>query len=278
MIAKLIVWDRDRRRAAERLHAALLDYEVAGVQTNLDLLRGVVSNPDFLAADFDTGFLERHPELLVRRETEPPLLALAAAAAAVMSGRAAAARAAAAASGDMHSPWAAGTAWRLNGDGYQDLLLRTEETEYALRAHPHPGGSFRLEVSGAALEVARQGEAMLSVDDVLHRAPVAERGGVLMVLVDGSTWRFSLVDPLAPPQSEGVGEDRLIAPMPGRIVSLHTEPGARVGKGDVLLVLEAMKVQMRLTAPRDGIVAAIRAKPGDLVEEGVELVVFATRP
>ena len=62
--------------------------------------------------------------------------------------------------------------------------------------------------------------------------------------------------------------------MPGRIVSVHTEAGAKVTKGDVLMVLEAMKVQMRLTAPRDGTVASIRAQPGELVEEGVELVTF----
>ena len=63
--------------------------------------------------------------------------------------------------------------------------------------------------------------------------------------------------------------------MPGRIVSLHTEPGAEVGKGDVLLVLEAMKVQMRLAAPRDGTVASVRVQAGELVEDGVELVTFA---
>ncbi len=275
MIAKLIVWDHDRTRAAERLHAALLQYEVAGVQTNLDLLRGVVADPDFLAAHLDTGFLDRHPDLLHRAQSEPPMLALVAAAACVMSARAGAARDAAAASGDTHSPWAEATAWRLNGAGYQDLLLRAGETEYALRTHPRTDGSFMLQVDGASLEVARHGEATLSVDGVRHRAPVARRGDLLMVLIGGSTWQFALVDPLAPPQSEGVGEDRLIAPMPGRIVSLHTEPGAQVAKGDVLMVLEAMKVQMRLTAPRDGTVEIVRAQPGELVEEGVELIIFA---
>ncbi len=65
--------------------------------------------------------------------------------------------------------------------------------------------------------------------------------------------------------------------MPGRIVSVEAEAGAAVTRGQVLLVLEAMKVQMRLTAPRDGTVAAVRAEPGALVDEGTELVSFEVR-
>ena len=60
--------------------------------------------------------------------------------------------------------------------------------------------------------------------------------------------------------------------MPCRIVSVNTEPGAPVKRGDVLLVIEAMKVQMRLTAPRDGVIAAVRAQPGELVDDGAELI------
>ena len=63
--------------------------------------------------------------------------------------------------------------------------------------------------------------------------------------------------------------------MPGRIVSLHTTIGATVAKGEILIVLEAMKVQMRLAAPRAGVVITIRAHPGDLVDEATELVELA---
>ena len=62
--------------------------------------------------------------------------------------------------------------------------------------------------------------------------------------------------------------------MPGRVVQVLARPGDVVARGDVLLVLEAMKVQMRLTAPRAGTVDALRAMPGDLVDDGAELVSF----
>ena len=63
--------------------------------------------------------------------------------------------------------------------------------------------------------------------------------------------------------------------MPGRIVSIGCAVGDRVSRGQVLAVLEAMKVQMRLSAPRDGVVAAVRVSAGDLVDEGDDLIDLA---
>ena len=273
MIAKLIVWDRDRTAAVERLAAALRQYEVAGVVTNLGLLRGVTAHPDFLAAKLDTGFLPRHPDLAAPAAGTPPREALAAAAAEVMTAWARTAEVANNRGTDVHSPWGSTTAWRLNGPGFQDVMLRCADRDTALLLQPGPEGAFQMQVDGQAVVVWRDRDALL-VDGVRHRVPVVRDGETLLVLVDGAAWALDLVDSMAPPRTEAVGGDRLVAPMPGRIVSLHTEAGAKVARGDVLLVLEAMKVQMRLTAPRDGIVERVRAATGDLVNEGADLVVF----
>ncbi len=274
MIAKLIVWDRDRTAAALRLHAALMQYQVAGVQTNLDLLRRVAAHPAFLAGELDTGFLGHHPEVLATAAAEPPLDALSAAAAEVLAERLRAAQQAARTGTDVYSPWALATAWRLNGVGYQDLVLRHAGADHRIRAFPHPDGSFDLEVDGRRVRVSRPGDAALVVDGVRRRAAVARAGDMLFVLLDGATWPLQLIDPLLPPRTESAGGDRLIAPMPGRVVSVEAEPGAQVHRGQVMLVLEAMKVQMRLTAPCDGTVAAVRAQAGELVEEGANLMSF----
>jgi biotin carboxyl carrier protein len=63
------------------------------------------------------------------------------------------------------------------------------------------------------------------------------------------------------------GEFQLRSPMPGLIVSLHVKEGQPVTKGDVLLILESMKMQNELKAPRDGTVTRIRVKAGDNVEQ-----------
>ena len=277
MIAKLIVWDRDRPEAARRLHAALREYEVSGVQTNLGLLRRVSAHPAFLAAELDTGFLGRYPEVFEPDEAEPPVLAVATAAAHVLAEGAEAAQRAARAGGDPHSPWTGATAWRLNGEGYQDFVLRHGSAERSVRAYPRPDGSFSLDADGARVDVVRADAGTVILDGVRRRAPLVRGGDALSVLVDGTAWSLALVDPLRPRRTEGAGGDRLTAPMPGRVVSVNTEPGAQVSRGEVLVVLEAMKVQMRLTAPCDGTVAAVHVQPGDLVDDGAELVSFTQK-
>lgn len=269
MIAKLIVWDHDRPAAVRRLQAALRDYEVAGVQTNLDLLRRVAAHPAFAAADLDTGFLDRDPALLAPVATDPPTSALAAAAASVLAGWNTSATA-----HDPHSPWNSATAWRLNGAGYQNLILRTPDgIDHALRVSPGVDGSFELETNGDSTAVSRSGDTVI-VDGARARVPVVRNGATIYAVVDGVTWPFELLDPLAPPATASAGGDRLVAPMPGRIISVDVAPGTTVSRGQVLLVLEAMKVQMRLTAPRDGTVATVHAEAGALVDDGAELVKF----
>ena len=66
--------------------------------------------------------------------------------------------------------------------------------------------------------------------------------------------------------SEG-GEFHLKAPMPGMIVSIPVEEGQKIEKGDVLLILESMKMQNELKAPRTGTVGRIRVKAGESVEQ-----------
>ena len=96
----------------------------------------------------------------------------------------------------------------------------------------------------------------------------------MTAILDGTNYRLILVDPLASALVDTAGGDRLLAPMPGRIIDVLAQPGDSVARGDVLLVLEAMKVQMRLTAPRAGRIEAVRAGVGDLVDDGAELVSF----
>ena len=199
---------------------------------------------------------------------------MAIACASVLERRAAAAITIAASRADPHSPWAAVSAWRLNSAGAQELILRDGDLETALRCSPLPGGALAVAAADTSTVVQLQpGAAWL--DGVRKAAAVTGSYAALTVFLDGTTWPLALVNRLKPPAGAGGGDERLLSPMPGRVLSLHTHVGAIVAKGDVLVVLEAMKVQMRLVAPQDGSVASIHAQPGDLVDEGIELVVFS---
>lgn len=66
--------------------------------------------------------------------------------------------------------------------------------------------------------------------------------------------------------------DALASPMPATVVGISVEPGRRVSKGDVLVMLEAMKMELPIRAPRDGVVRAVACSPGDLVQPGIPLL------
>ncbi len=282
MLAKLIVWDTDRGGAVRYLRRALAEYEAVGVQTNLDLLRAIAAHPAFAAAELDTGFIARHGAALLAPRGPAPDLALAAAALRVLQDRADAAVRQAGA--DPYSPWTLATAWRMNGDGYQDLMLRDGDLVHSVRAHPRPDGGARLDLPGGAVDVGAvdvvavdvgAGADAVMLDGTRHRVTVVRDGDTLTAVIGGVNWPLVLIDPLAPAAGQDAGGDRVVAPMPGRVIQVAAHEGQTVRRGDVLLVLEAMKVQMRLTAPRDGVLGAVRVAVGDLVEDGAELVGYA---
>jgi 3-methylcrotonyl-CoA carboxylase alpha subunit len=267
MIAKLVVWDDTREAAVRRLRVALAQYEAVGVQTNLGILRRIANHPDFAAGLLDTGFIGRHEAVLLPVPEGVPVLALAAAAAHVVG------MVPDAAPGDPFSPWALGSAWRMNGAGYRDVVLSEGGTERTVRVETASDGALRL--VGEGFEARCHG-GVVTLDGVAAAPTVVTDGTSLTVVIEGQNCLLMVVDPLAAPVVVADGGGRVIAPMPGRVISVAVEPGQAVQRGDVLLVLEAMKVQMRLTAPRDGVVAAVNAVEGDLVDDGAELIVYAT--
>src|SRR5207237_9423054 len=79
------------------------------------------------------------------------------------------------------------------------------------------------------------------------------------------------VDPFGGDDEEQVGEDKIIAPLPGTVVALLAEEGATLEKGAPILTLEVMKMEQTLRAPFAGVLKLIKCKVGDIVQEGVEL-------
>ena len=281
MIAKLIVWGDDRADALRWLAAALAEYEVLGVQTNLPLLRAIAAHPAFARAELDTGFLSHHPEVLAAPEETVPALALAAAALRVLLDRQRNAEAMAARSGDPFSPWAATDSWQPNLRGVQDIVLRHGADALTLRAAAEGEGRWRLDRPEGAHTLSGErhaDNALLVRLDGVHRRVSAifdEDDAALTVFIAGRPYAFELVDPLAPPRAETAGGGKISAPIPGYVTKLLVEPGDTVKRGQALIVLEAMKMELTLTAPADGMIEAVRAQVGEMVEEGRELILLA---
>ena len=278
MIAKIIAHGEDRPAALARLARALAETGALGVVTNLAFLSRLARQPDFAAAALDTGFIERHRAALCPGPQSPPDEIFAAAALSRLLRRAESARQAALASADPYSPWAAADAWRLNGAGEQAILFEAAGERREVRARAQAGG-WRLAVGDRAFVAAAQRLASrrldLALDGVRSRPLLLEQGAATALFRDGASWRLVEIDPLAARAAEDPAAGRLSAPMPGRVMQLFVAAGAKVRRGEPLMVIEAMKMEHTIAAPSDGVVERIGFAVGDPVEEGAELIAFA---
>jgi 3-methylcrotonyl-CoA carboxylase alpha subunit len=98
--------------------------------------------------------------------------------------------------------------------------------------------------------------------------PPAER----WVFLNGQVYVFDLTRRSAAGARRRGDEHALAAPMPATVATITVDAGQRVSKGDVLIVLEAMKMELSIKAPRDGVVSTIACRPGELVQPGVPLL------
>jgi biotin carboxyl carrier protein len=114
---------------------------------------------------------------------------------------------------------------------------------------------------------------------ICGRAAAAGAGEVDVVTKSGRV-RVRLADPLTDRLSIGVAsareaaEEEVRSPMPGRVLEVRVAEGDRFRAGDVLVVLEAMKMQNEIRATHDGVVAHRRAQPGEAVEANAVLLVL----
>jgi 3-methylcrotonyl-CoA carboxylase alpha subunit len=278
MLAKLIVWDEDRQEALRRLALALGQIEIAGVATNTGLLRKIVTHPAFIVGDVATSFIERHSaELLASADLDRERL-LAAAAGSMLLQQQDSAEQAARSSTDPHSPWHATDGWRLNLEARREFRFKDRGAEQRITVHLGRN-NMSLDLGAgpriAKIEKTANGRMHISLGGRRFDATVIGRDGDLTVFCDGMMQRLEIIDPLAAAEAIEAPSGQLTAPMPGRVVQLHVEAGRKVKRGEVLLVLEAMKMEHNILAPADGVIEEVGFTLGDLVEEGVPLLSLA---
>jgi len=164
-----------------------------------------------------------------------------------------------------------------------DLGLRSGEATFAVQVRPEGertvftlrrtvGESAPIEVVLAlAIERRGGGEFVIAGPAGPRRGHAVRHGDVVWVEFAGSVQRFEIARGV--PRRRGVaGHDEIVAPMPGQVLRVLVAEGDLVEKGQTLLVVEAMKMQIELAAPHAGTVLSIAVVPGDKVLPGVPLV------
>ncbi len=274
MIAKVIVHAPTRREAATRLARALATTRIQGLTTNRDFLVATLSHPAFLAADTTTDFIEQHGDALLGA-LNPPVDSEPVIAAAIAVAMESQARNRAAARVMRSIP----SGWRNTRMPFEVLAFCLADPDQVIRLEyrARRDGNFRVRVSGQSGEktvaLLRCGEGQVELDiDGLRLAFAIDR--------DADTWLIHGPDgdlalrqlPRYPlPGLEDLSGS-LTAPMPGAVLSTAIKPGDRVAKGDLLLILEAMKMEHPITAPRAGVIAELHVQVSDQVKNGQLLV------
>ncbi|SCF34580.1 biotin carboxylase N-terminal domain-containing protein [Micromonospora mirobrigensis] len=301
MLAKLVAWAPTRAEAARALAGALARAELHGVATNRDLLVRVLRSREFGAVEVDTGFLDRHPAVFapLLPAEQLPQVALAAALASAAGRRSTArvlaglpsgwrnvpafpqvTRFTAADGGELEVRYRLDRAgalaeWSLERKGPR--LTHSVEQGPPLNSDPAAGGDAGPPKDGDAgpaveLVSAAADRVVLDVDGVRRAFRVHRVGSE--VFVDGPDGAVSLTElPRFPLPTAELAAGSLLAPLPGAVSRVHVEVGQRVAAGDLLLTLEAMKLEHPVLAPADGVVAELPVPTGGQVETGAVLAV-----
>jgi len=269
MLAKVIAWAPTREAAIERLNRGLEDTDIRGIVTNLGFLSALVTHKSVRANAIDTGFIERELKNLTPAPASPGDLELCAAATAILLQEFPAALA------EAHSPWRV-AGWMPVGRRQRLFTFRYGQGAiHEIRQH-YGNGSAKWSVGGREFAftfstTTADGGFDLTLDGMKSHVFSVIEGHELYLRTRNGRFDLHWVDPFGGDDEEQVGEDRIVAPLPGTVVALLAEQGAVLEKGAPILTLEVMKMEQTLRAPFAGVLKAIKCKVGDIVQEGVEL-------
>jgi len=273
LLGKVIAWAPSREQAAQRLAAALTHTHCAGVASNEHWLARILRSPRFLEVRHNIALLDQHPEEFAGPRTPAP-------AAAILGALALHAATGAAARATPASPWelsdgftpnlSAPITYALSWQGQRSPV----ELEYAQcqpvaatvagTRRPLAGGQVGPDSVAVRVGERRyQGRYRLAAPHVY-------------LWLEDEQYDFMLDDPRTHEFHATAAVGGLTTPLPGVVVSVAVTVGSRVRAGEVLMVIEAMKMEHTISAPHDGTVRAIHFVLGDRVPEGSELLELAS--
>lgn len=261
MLAKVIAHGPTRIEAAGRLALALERLHLGGVVTNRDFLIATLRHDAFLAGDTTTDFIARVDPGGSGTAPDPSTAAIVAA------------------------MWIRGAnrardhIWGFAGANFATGALPPPHIEFGhgdqvirVEYRPRRAGGVTLGTGETVLVHEWTSDGVdVEIDCHRHRADVTVADGVAHVTVSGTTVSLTVVPRFTEPGADApIGG--LVAPMPGRVIELRCAVGAHVATGQVLVVMEAMKMEHHIAAPFDGEVTDLPIAVGDQVDNGALLL------
>ncbi|OTG61921.1 3-methylcrotonyl-CoA carboxylase [Acinetobacter sp. ANC 3903] len=271
MIAKLIVWGKNREAALTQMHHALGQFHVDGLGNNIAFLDRLVLCESFKNAHLDTGLIQREEEFLLKPSTEISAELVASAALIELLSRQA------------QNPvpsnpvWQQKPFWRLNQQNAYTVQLQRNGINLKVQFSTQDQG-FVANYNGQQIQL--QGQFIdahtlaLQLAGKQQKLAFSQTEHGITLFHNGQTHKFDYLKSDFNSQDEQGTENNLTAPMPGVITQVLVAANDKVKKDDVLMTLEAMKIEYSIRAPHDGIIASSYFQKGDQVKAGDELVEF----
>jgi 3-methylcrotonyl-CoA carboxylase alpha subunit len=278
LLGKVIAWAPTRSQAAARLAAGLDRTYCAGVHTNERWLARILRNERFLAARHSVALLRESSSLRLD-PIEPPATALILAA---LAARGALSEASA-------GPWDSLDGFTPNLPSTVGFAFLCHQRRYEVELECSQGMPVRGRIAAATASAGASDAAAAAPLELADVSLTAEelnaRFGPLLlrarycidaahvhVWLGAEHFDFLLDDPRNREYSSTAARGGLTTPLPGVVVAVSVKPGQKVVAGEVLMVVEAMKMEHTITAPYAGVVQGIHCAPGDRVPEGKALL------
>ncbi|XP_007256840.3 methylcrotonoyl-CoA carboxylase subunit alpha, mitochondrial [Astyanax mexicanus] len=282
MIAKLVVWGEDRPAALKKLRYCLRQYNIVGLNTNIDFLLNLSGHPEFEAGNVHTSFIPQHHDQLFPAAVPPTGEEACQAALGLLLRETKHTQNFVCQSEDLYSPFGTGNGSRINVLHCRNLTLQLGENKVAVAVTYNTDGTYSMEIGGQVFHVS--GELQKEGGATYLRCWV---NGVLsrpkLVIVDNTVHLFSMegsaqVTVPLPKFLAGVGttgaQGGAVAPMSGTIEKIFVKAGDTVQKGDPLVVMIAMKMEHTIRAPKAGVIKKVLFREGSQASRHAPLVEF----
>jgi acetyl-CoA/propionyl-CoA carboxylase, biotin carboxylase, biotin carboxyl carrier protein len=268
MLSKVVAWGADRGAALNRLDHALAGTVLLGVGSNVAFLRSLLRHPEVRAGRLDTDLVERDIDQLVTHDVPTDAYV------AFALFRLLAAASPTAGPWEQVAGWrpsgAAETAWRVSGPDGTPMRIAVTGPPSDASVHIDGADSIRADAVGT-------GDGMLlTVGERTISVFAAIVGDTTWLHLDGTTHGVVELPPERRGDTLGAHDGDVRSPMPGTVVAVHVGEGDTVDEGQVLVVVEAMKMEHALTAPFAGVVDSLTVRTDSSV--AVDELLATVRP
>lgn len=280
MIAKLVVWGEDRSAALKKLKYCLRQYNIVGLNTNIDFLLSLSSHPEFEAGNVSTSFIPQHYAELFPAPSAPSGATLCQAALGLVLRERSGTHSFTQTSNDPFSPFASSSGFRVNVDLRRNMTLQLGNKKVDLTVTYNSDGSYSMQVNDQLYHVTGEME-LEGGASFLHCSVNGVKSRPKIVILDNTVHLFAMegsaeVSAPVPKHLAAVSgsgaQGGAVAPMTGTIEKVFVKVGDKVKAGDPLMVMIAMKMEHTIRAPKSGVIKKVFFSEGSQANRHAALV------